>query len=197
MSKLKNQEHVIQVAAELFRNYGLSYTSMDDVVKQSGVSKSNIYYHFKSKDDLTLAVLEVYISSLESSFQKQLVEGRGSLLDKIMQYTDLLIEELAERDCIGGCPLLSLMVEAGRTNPQVHVRLEMFFEQQMNHLSQLIQQGAEQGEIRNDLPANMLASIFISWLEGMLMLISIKRNTNSFRKERDSLLKMLQTTAKS
>jgi AcrR family transcriptional regulator len=197
MKKLTNQAHVIQVAAELFRNHGLSYTSMDDVVKQSGVSKSNIYYHFKSKDDLTLSVLEAYISALEASFQKQLVESRGSLSEKIKQYTDMLIEELAERGCIGGCPLISLMVEAGRTNKQVHLRLEMFFEQQIDHFTQLIQQGAEQGEIRNDLPANMLASIFSSWLEGMLMLISIKRNTDSFRKERDTLLKMLQTPSTS
>ncbi|MCH5584432.1 TetR/AcrR family transcriptional regulator [Shimazuella sp. AN120528] len=196
MNKLTNQDHVIQVAAELFRYRGLSNTAMDDVVKQSGVSKSNIYYHFKSKDDLTLAVLEAYISTLETSFQKLFIESHGSLIEKTKLYTNMLIEELAERGCIGGCPLLSLMVEAGRTNEQVRVRLEIFFEQQVDHFTQLIQQGAEQGEIRNDLPANMLASIFSSWLEGMLMLISIKKNVDSFRKERDTLLKMLQPTSK-
>lgn len=194
MKKQTNYDHVIQVAAELFRNQGLSSTSMDDVVKQSGVSKSNIYYHFKSKDDLILSVLESYISTLETSFQTQFVDMHGSLLEKIRQYTDRLIEELAERDCIGGCPLISLMVEAGKTNEQVRIRLDMFFEQQIKHFTRFIQQGAKQGEIRNDLPANMLASLFSSWLEGMLMLISIRKNTNLFRKERDTLLKLLQQT---
>ncbi len=33
-------------------------TSIDLIVRESGVSKSNIYYHFKSKEDIILAVVD-------------------------------------------------------------------------------------------------------------------------------------------
>jgi TetR/AcrR family transcriptional regulator, transcriptional repressor for nem operon len=48
-------------------------------------------------------------------------------LPRLERYIDLLIQELVERDCTGGCPLISLMVEAGKTNESVRMRLPSFF----------------------------------------------------------------------
>ncbi|UUZ95562.1 TetR/AcrR family transcriptional regulator [Paenibacillus sp. P25] len=112
----------------MFLKHGFNTTSMDDVVKQSGVSKSNIYYHFKSKDELALAVLEANIAMLDGFYEQ--ASGETGAAGKLRRYTDLLIGELTGRDCAGGCPLMSLMVEAGKTNEAVRVRLERFFEEQ-------------------------------------------------------------------
>ncbi|HEY7418369.1 MAG TPA: TetR/AcrR family transcriptional regulator, partial [Ktedonobacteraceae bacterium] len=130
MRSISNRDYVVKVVSELFLVHGFACTSMDDVVKRSGVSKSNIYYHFKSKDELALAVLESYISSLQCLFQEHVLAEGGALLPRLARYLDLLIQELDERDCTGGCPLISLMVEAGKTNESVRKRLAQFFQQQ-------------------------------------------------------------------
>ena len=171
--------------------HGFASTSMDDVVKESGVSKSNIYYHFKSKDELALAVLEHTIVSLQGLLRGQTGE-EGTILQKLERYTDLLIQELVERDCVGGCPLMSLMVEAGKTNESLRTRLFQFFQQQTQQIALLLEEGKNHGEIRTDLPAHALAALITSWLEGTLMLASIQQSASSLREERNALLSMLQ-----
>jgi AcrR family transcriptional regulator len=192
MRSTSNRDYVVKVVSEMFLMRGFACTSMDDVVKQSGVSKSNIYYHFKSKDELTLAVLENYISTLQNLFREQSQDDEGQLLPRLERYIEQLIQDLVERDCVGGCPLMSLMVEAGKTNEAVRVRLAQFFQQQKDQLTQLLEEGKRRGEVRNDLPASVLASLISSWLEGMLMLASIQKSASTLRGERDALLSMLK-----
>lgn len=192
MRSISNRDYVIKVVSDLFLVQGFASTSMDDVVKHSGVSKSNIYYHFKSKDELALAVLESYISSLQRLFREAVLARKEALLSRLEHYTDLLIQELVERDCMGGCPLISLMVEAGKTNESVRIRLTQFFEQQARVFTELLEGEKSQGKIRTDLPAHVLASLLTSWLEGSLMLASIKKSASSLREERDALLRMFK-----
>ncbi len=192
MRSISNRDYVIKVGADLFLTRGFACTSMDDVVKESKVSKSNIYYHFKSKDDLALAVLEYHIAVLQQLLYEQTGEQEATLLQRIERYTDLLIQEFVERDCVGGCPLISLMVEAGKTNEKVRARLDQFFQQQIQQLTQLLTMGQHSGEIRGDLSARALAALITSWVEGMLMLASIQKSASSLREERDALLHMFQ-----
>ncbi|HET8842489.1 MAG TPA: TetR/AcrR family transcriptional regulator [Ktedonobacteraceae bacterium] len=195
MRSISNRDYVIKVVSELFLAHGFANTSMDDVVKESGVAKSNIYYHFKSKDELALAVLESYISVLQRLFQEQVLGEQGLLLPRMKRYIDLLIRELAERDCAGGCPLISLMVEAGKTNGSLRERLARFFQQQGTVFTTLLEEGQNQGEILADLPASVLASLITSWLEGSLMLASIRKSATSLQQERDALLHLLSATS--
>ncbi|HVU70032.1 MAG TPA: TetR/AcrR family transcriptional regulator [Ktedonobacteraceae bacterium] len=191
MRSTSNRDYVIKVVSNLFLEQGFASTSMDEVVKQSGVSKSNIYYHFKSKEELTMAVLEGFISALQRLFQSEVLARSGAFLPRLTHYVDLLIDELVERDCAGGCPLISLMVEAGKTNEQVRLRLAHFFQQQVEVFTALLEESKRQGEIRSDLPASTLASLITSWLEGSLMLTSIQKSASALREERDALFKLL------
>ncbi|HEX7735563.1 MAG TPA: TetR/AcrR family transcriptional regulator [Ktedonobacteraceae bacterium] len=192
MRSVSNRDYVIKEGANLFLTRGFACTSMDDVVKQSKVSKSNIYYHFKSKDELALAVLEYHITALQRLLYEQAGKQEATLLQRIERYTDLLIQELVERDCAGGCPLISLMVEAGKTNEVVRARLDQFFQQQIQQLTLFLEMSQRSGEIRGDLPARALAALITSWVEGMLMLASIQKSASSLREERDALLRMFQ-----
>lgn len=61
-----NRTKAVEVAAQLFLRQGYAYVSMDEVVRVSGVSKSNIYYHFKNKEELLQAVVQFWIAQYES-----------------------------------------------------------------------------------------------------------------------------------
>ncbi|WP_165964909.1 TetR/AcrR family transcriptional regulator [Periweissella cryptocerci] len=49
-----NQMTIAQVADTLFREQGISKTTMDEIAKIAGYSKTTIYTYFKSKEDLVL-----------------------------------------------------------------------------------------------------------------------------------------------
>ena len=56
---MNNKSKIIQTAIELFRLFGYDGASIDMLVKTAGVSKSNFYYYFESKEKLGLKVLEI------------------------------------------------------------------------------------------------------------------------------------------
>ena len=55
-----NETHrtIMRVAQQLFATKGFNGTSMNDIVKESGVSKGAIYNHFESKEFLFLTLLD-------------------------------------------------------------------------------------------------------------------------------------------
>jgi len=52
------KERIIKAANTLFYQRGYTHTSFSDIVKSTGLSKGNITYHFKSKEDILHAVIE-------------------------------------------------------------------------------------------------------------------------------------------
>ena len=52
------KDHIIEVASGLINLRGFNTTSVDAVLRASGVKKGSFYYYFKSKEDLGYAIIE-------------------------------------------------------------------------------------------------------------------------------------------
>ncbi len=57
--------HFLRIAAQAFARKGYHRTTVDEVAGALGVAKGTIYYHFKSKEELYLAVIHEGIYLLE------------------------------------------------------------------------------------------------------------------------------------
>lgn len=53
------REKILKVAKELFIKNGYNATTTGDIVKYSGSSKGNLYYHFKTKENLFLEIINI------------------------------------------------------------------------------------------------------------------------------------------
>ena len=51
------REKILNTATQLFIQKGSEKTSMQDIAQTAGISKGAIYHHFKSKDEIVLAVI--------------------------------------------------------------------------------------------------------------------------------------------
>ncbi len=74
--------HILQVATELFAAQGYEATSIEVVLKASGVSRGALYHHFANKEALFTAVLE----SVEAHVAKQVsaaAAGASNPLDAL------------------------------------------------------------------------------------------------------------------
>jgi AcrR family transcriptional regulator len=52
------RERTLLTAYELFRTHGVSAVGVDRIVADAGVAKTTLYRHFRSKEELVLAVLD-------------------------------------------------------------------------------------------------------------------------------------------
>ena len=70
------REQLIKAAMELFAKNGIHATGIDAIVENSGVTKKTLYAHFRSKEELVLAVLRHYDGQFRHSFRRQ-VEAKA------------------------------------------------------------------------------------------------------------------------
>ena len=66
----KTRSDILQTASRLFALNGYFHTSTSDILESVSISKGAFYHHFKSKEDLALAVLE----QLRRDYQESLIE---------------------------------------------------------------------------------------------------------------------------
>ena len=90
MEKIKEQ--VILMAYDLFSQYGIKSVSMDDIVRNMGISKRTLYGFFPDKETLLVEGID-YINSKHEKLIAELERGPYTVVDVIL----LFFEELMER----------------------------------------------------------------------------------------------------
>jgi AcrR family transcriptional regulator len=83
-------QRVLDVALELFSEHGFAGTSLQDIADRLGVTKAAVYYHFRSKDDLLLALVEPAIDQLMAMAAETDSARRGRGVG-VARYVDYLL----------------------------------------------------------------------------------------------------------
>lgn len=109
--KTNTERKILDTAAELFYRHGLRGVGIDQVIAESGVAKSTLYVHFRTKDDLVAA----YIRRTDDSWMNQLREAAqragDSPREQLVGLFDALLDAF-DRHGFFGCPFISVAVEA-------------------------------------------------------------------------------------
>jgi len=105
------RERLVEAARDLFHRRGYGETSLADIARESGVPVGNVYYYFKTKEDIAAAVIEQHRAHMTGI--AQLAETRPTARERILSMLDSLAcgcDSIAH----SGCPMGSLCVEFGK-----------------------------------------------------------------------------------
>ena len=162
-----NETHqkIMQVAQQLFATKGYNGTSMNDIVKESGVSKGAIYNHFESKEKLFLELLEGQ-TSLGMSQLEMLLSDTENSIEKITKILSITFNNSVS------CPRelcmmqTEFMVTASRIEsitPELQQRYHMI----SNYMIDIVETGKRLGEIKKDLDSEALVKLVFATLDGL------------------------------
>ncbi len=70
------KQHLIETALTLFNQYGYHATGIDLILAESGVSKATLYKHFRSKEALILAVLQLRHEQVMTKLQMAIDDNK-------------------------------------------------------------------------------------------------------------------------
>ncbi len=166
----RRKESILEAAAVLFAQKGFKETSMSEVSKISGVAQGTIFYHFKSKEGLLLAILEDLKSKVLESFEDfyrnenfscglEMVEG------VIAFYLDLA-SRLEDRFLVLH---RHISYELALENPGCRQCMEAIYDCFVDIFEQAIRQGQLDGSIIA-LPAKKAALILYTMVDGLVRL---------------------------
>jgi TetR/AcrR family transcriptional regulator, transcriptional repressor for nem operon len=107
-AKADSRTRLLQAAEKTTYLYGFSSTSIADIAKEARVPLGNVYYYFKSKDQIGRAIVELRVSRFEKLLQD--LGKAGSPKERLCGFVDIKIKN-REALARGGCPVGTLCSE--------------------------------------------------------------------------------------
>ena len=106
------KEEIIIEADQLFYKRGFENTSFADVAKRVKISRGNFYHHFKSKDDILKAVIELRVENTQKLLRDWELNGKNPS-ERIQSFIHILIMNLTKIK-LYGCPVGTLTSELSK-----------------------------------------------------------------------------------
>jgi AcrR family transcriptional regulator len=118
MKRTQKREHLIEVATELFNRCGYHASGIDRVIAEAGIAKTTLYRHFRTKEDLIVAVLQ----RIDAQYREGMRAGVDRLAreskQKLLASFDVL-EDWFRGKAFYGCPFMSAASEYNVRNSPV------------------------------------------------------------------------------
>lgn len=170
---------ILDVAFRLFMEKGYEHTSIQDIIDHlGGLSKGAIYHHFKSKEDLLVAVTDAMTS--ESNRMLTVIRDRTDLTGKEKLKT--IFKESINR---------SVQDEIFMVAPDFHRNPKLLFSLMHdtidnvapNYILPIIKQGIADGSLETDYPEQLAELILLVanvWMNPMIFNSSPEESYQKF-----------------
>jgi len=155
---------ILNVARKLMMDRGYNGFSFRDVAAEVGIKSASIHYHYPTKAELARAAARTYREDFSNALNAL---PSTNAIGMLSAYGSLFVATLRDhgRVCLGG-----ILASDATTLPEtVRYEVECFFEEQRLWLSQVLRKGQENGEIIATIDPDDFSAMFVSSLEGAML----------------------------
>jgi TetR/AcrR family transcriptional repressor of nem operon len=186
-------EQILDLAEGLIQTRGYSAFSYQDIADGLGIRKASIHYHFPSKTDLGIAVVDRYVARFDTALAQIADDASMPSLAMLDLYVQpyLQFADTPDRVCLCG----ALAGEMLAMPPELRTRVDHFFRTHQSWLTRILERGIARGEFKLAAPARKVARFVFGALQGALL---VKRATDDASQLNDVISAMkLQLAAPS
>lgn len=175
MGTRATRDHIVEAADQLFYQQGFERTSFSDIAKAVQISRGNFYHHFKSKDDILLAVIDHRLEKTQKMLERWEREGTGPE-GRIKSFIHILIAN-SSNIMSYGCPVGTLCSEL--------VKLEHASQAEANKLFGLFRSWLRKQfkSLGRNADADRFAMHILGRSQGVAMLTNALRDEEFVRQE--------------
>jgi TetR/AcrR family transcriptional repressor of nem operon len=172
------KEQILDAASRLIHVRGFNHTSVDEILKESGVGKGNFYYYFKSKEELGFAILERSLERISTELLDKSFSPDKNPWDQIDDFLDSQVDRARQRGCTGGCILGNLALELSDIHEEFRRRLSEAFSRLRTRMETTLTQAKTQGTLRSEADIPRLAHFIVAGFEGAHMMGKLHKNVD-------------------
>lgn len=151
----------MSAAIELFNVRGYDGTSIEDIAKSLGVTKSAIYHHITSKEQLLASALDEALDELEATIAAA-TAGEGSAGDRLRDVLRSSVEVLVRHQ---PAVTLLLRVRGNSDTERSAVRRRREIDAS---LSRIVRAAVEEGSIRADLDSDLVSRLLFGMVNSLV-----------------------------
>jgi AcrR family transcriptional regulator len=159
---------ILSVSLKLFIEKGYEHTSIQDIIEElGGLTKGAIYHHFKSKEDIMLAVLKQLYKGVEFKLAAVRDDKELNGLEKLRQ----IIRVSLNHDPIQ-LEMMSTAPSLLKNPKMLATQLQSVIEDAVPiYIQPIIEQGVLDGSIKTDYPKELSETVMLLsnlWLSPMI-----------------------------
>jgi len=177
---------LVQKALEVFYENGFHATGMDLLAKRTGVSKTSMYKHFRTKEELILAALRLRDENFRNWLIRKMEELSDTPKGQLLAGFDAL-EEWFEEPGYKGCMFIKAAAEFQQADDPIHRAAAEHKRQLHTHFTEL----AERAGANNP---SQLASQLLLLKEGAIVIAQL-RGSSGVAKEAKAAAETLMEAA--
>jgi AcrR family transcriptional regulator len=155
----RREQDILRAASHLIHQHGYSNFSMDGLADEVGISKSTLYQHFNSKEDMVRRVVLKGFMRM----QDYMDDADGEPIDCLESLMRYLLQSAHAPDGFATTLVRDEVMALFRHHPEIRQQTQKAY----THLNQWIDSARQQGQIRDDL-AN---AVVVSTMFGMISVL--------------------------
>jgi AcrR family transcriptional regulator len=152
----RSRRAILDSAARLASMEGLEGLSIGRLAEHVGMSKSGLYAHFRSKEELQLSTIaaadEIYAAAI---LEPALAMAPGR--DRVLALCYGFLDFVASGELPGGCFFVASSLDPATKREPVRAALNQSMQQWLDLVTGEIDEAQKSGEVSRDLPAAELA----------------------------------------
>jgi AcrR family transcriptional regulator len=163
-----SNEKILKSALRLFVSKGFRSTTVDDIAHAAGLTKGAVYFYFKSKSAVLLALLDEIEHILVDEITTRVGEAGPSEVDKLVAFVHgeaVLGVDKAEFVLL----FILMLIEFNGSENDVQRRIAAIYEKRCRAVEEILRRGIRGGEFRDDVSAKEAAAIVIAMHNGTLL----------------------------
>lgn len=181
---------ILDSAEQFTMRQGFDAFSYRDISEQIGIKTSSIHYHYPTKDDLAVGLVDRYITN----FQAQLIElseRKGKAFAKIKELFQVIGNLSGSQRDLCLCAMLS--ADRYAVSEQVQGRLNEFFSQFETWVERFLKEGIADGSVNNELKPKTAAVEIVAAVEGGMLLARVRQNKTYMANVLDGILARIKS----
>ena len=183
---------LISATIGLMSAKGFESTSVQDIIEAAQVTKSNFYYHFKTKEELCLAALAVMEECFVTYILKPtLLNLELSPKNRLKAFFNESRAKMESNSCNQGCPFSTLASETSDFYPEFRERIAQFYQRQAKLIEQCFTEGIHKGEFRTDIPPSQASTLILSAMTGTMLLAKSYKDVDVISQNIDTVFQLI------
>jgi len=172
----RTKQMIIEKASGLLNTQGYLATSITDIMEKTGMEKGGIYNHFKSKQELSMDAFSFSIETMTTTFEEA-IRNKNTSIEKLNALLEVFLLLAEGKPIPGGCPILNAAIEADDAHPSLRDETIKAMNGLYSLILGIIRNGIRNGEIISTIDSETFTTIFISTIEGSLMMTKLYNDT--------------------
>lgn len=157
---------ILEAALKVFNRKGLAASRMEDIAREAKLSIGGVYWYYKSKDDVVLAIMDKVIDE-DVAILRNLLNEPATVQERLRKYLQIGVQESMQYTA-----LTYELYILSKHDAKVRRHIQTYIEHYINVLTELIQQGMNQKEFRKG-NAKSIAFTIAALYEGTLELVML------------------------